>query len=447
MRQYCRKHWKSCTLIGILLFTGCSWGMLEYTHYPGFCSTCHVMEPYYEAWKSSSHNMVGCVDCHYPPGLRYEFEGKLDAINQVVAYWTGRYNTKFYAEIEDASCMRPGCHDSRLLEGPLEYLRSIKFDHASHYGSPQRGIILRCTSCHSQIVQGNHMAVTVFTCFLCHFRNKLDGVTPQPQEFCLQCHAYPDQYVSIGDVIYDHGEYVSRGVSCQRCHLDVVVGDGFVEDRACLQCHNDPEQISKITEVEEVHLNHVTKHKVECFNCHANIEHRVPEAVGRTEVSCNVCHSETHLGPRDIYAGVGGRGVEDMPATMFLAQVDCVGCHVEEESYAEYHLTKGTTLRPSVQGCIDCHGEMGQQVFEMWQASLAAQLSDTEMEIANLQKLLGRADPALPASEEAQQLMEDAQFNYNFVKFGKGIHNFPYSLKLLEKAQQDIAAGRKLLSK
>jgi hypothetical protein len=90
---------------------------------------------------------------------------------------------------------------------------------------------------------------------------------------------------------------------------------------------------------------------------------------------------------------------------------------------------------------------MGQQVFDMWQASLAAQLSETEMEIANLQKLLGRADPALPTTEGAQQLMEDAQFNYNFVKFGKGIHNFPYSLKLLEKAQQDIAAGRELLSK
>ena len=35
-----------------------------------------------------------------------------------------------------------------------------------------RGIKLRCTSCHSQIVQGQHMAVTATTCFLCHFKNQ-----------------------------------------------------------------------------------------------------------------------------------------------------------------------------------------------------------------------------------------------------------------------------------
>jgi len=436
MRVFLRKWWKVGCLALLLVFAGCSWGMLEYTHNPGFCQTCHVMDPYYAAWKTSSHNMVGCVDCHYQPGLRYELRGKLDALNQVVAYWTGSYNTKFYAEIDDASCMRQGCHNSRLIEGPIEFKRGIKFDHAGHYGQEMRGIKLRCTSCHSQIVQGNHMAVTEFTCFLCHFRGYIDVALPQQQDFCLQCHDFPDYLLTIGNLNFNHADFVDRGVICQRCHIDVVEGDGMVEDRACLQCHSDPEQISRIGKVSEVHLNHVTNHKVECFNCHANIDHRVPHTRGTVEVSCSECHSSTHLGPRSLYAGTGGRGVDDMPSAMFLAQVDCIGCHLDQSTYGEEFVMKGSTLRPTVQGCIDCHGDMGQDIFNFWQASLENQIALTDAILDRARQLIKNKPPA-SVPYVAIQRLEDAEFNRNFVKFGKGIHNLNYALALLSQAGGD----------
>ena len=37
---------------------------------PLLCNQCHIMKPYYQAWKTSKHNFVPCVDCHYPPGFR-----------------------------------------------------------------------------------------------------------------------------------------------------------------------------------------------------------------------------------------------------------------------------------------------------------------------------------------------------------------------------------------
>lgn len=441
MWQFFKRNWKSCLLVGIFCFAGCSWGMLEYTHQPRFCLSCHIMQPYYDAWKSSSHNMVSCVECHYPPGLRYEVQGKLDALNQVVAYWTGQYSTKFYAEIEDASCMRKGCHTTRLVEGPIEFKRGIKFDHASHYGRPVRGIQLRCTSCHSQIVQGNHMAVTEFTCFLCHFKGRFTATSPLPQKFCLECHNYPQSYINVSGIMYNHKDYVERGVLCWRCHSDVVRGVGEVEDRACLQCHSDPEQISKIGDVKQMHLNHVTRHKVECFDCHANVIHSLPDTHQVQSLACAACHTGTHVGPRDLFAGQGGRGVPDKPSPMYIAQVDCTGCHMDEKT-SVFGPVGGSSMSSSVRACSDCHGELGKKVYGFWMQSLDYQLAKTEQALAAAGRVVGGAHGSEPQSD-AQKLLADAQFNYDFVKSSKGVHNFEYSLALLAKAREYAEAARK----
>ena len=62
-----------------------------------------------------------------------------------------------------------GCHETRLLQGKVKFKR-FYFDHKPHLTELRRGKKLRCTSCHSQIVQGDHMKVTESTCFLCHFK-------------------------------------------------------------------------------------------------------------------------------------------------------------------------------------------------------------------------------------------------------------------------------------
>ena len=438
MRSWIKRHWKLSVLIAVVLVGGCSFGMLEYTHNPKFCVSCHVMEPYYAAWDSSSHNDVSCVECHYQPGLKYELQGKLDALNQVVAYWTGRYDTKFYAEIADESCMRSGCHDQRLLSGPIEFRRGIKFDHAGHYGEEMRGIRLKCTSCHSQIVQGDHMAVTEFTCFLCHFRGKTSIEEVLPQGFCLNCHSYPDSIIDIEGVKYNHADYVERGVMCWRCHSDVIRGDGHVEDRACLQCHDSRDQIDKITDIADVHRNHVTNHKVECFNCHADIQHGIPPETMAPIFDCKACHHDTHLGPRELYSGIGGRGVADQPSPMFLAQVDCTGCHFGEMIYGVNSMVEGAVRLSSVEACVDCHGEMGREIYNFWVSSVDAQLAETQRVLVAAQARLDKQDSPDPA---ARQLMDDAWHNYEFVKQAHGVHNLTYSIALLEQARTDAASA------
>ena len=101
-----------------------------------------------------------------------------------------------WAEVDDKSCLRSGCHTKRVLLGKEVY-KGILFDHQPHLTELRRGKHLRCTSCHSQIVQGSHITVTAdhllslplqghapqqgtARCTLCHDHTGEDGHHRRP---------------------------------------------------------------------------------------------------------------------------------------------------------------------------------------------------------------------------------------------------------------------------
>ena len=103
----------------------------ELTSRPTFCTTCHYMDPYYRQWKTSSHAEVACVSCH---PVRPVTVGV-----SAVRYVTNTHDLRPRAEVEDASCLQSGCHDTRLLNGASTFLGSIQFDHTSHLTRLRRG--------------------------------------------------------------------------------------------------------------------------------------------------------------------------------------------------------------------------------------------------------------------------------------------------------------------
>ena len=215
-------------LVIILMSIGAV-GFIEYSAQPGFCNNCHNMVPYYDSWATSSHNFVPCISCHYAPGIKAEAMGKLQAANQVVKYITGTYGLKPWAEIEDAACLRSGCHVTRQLEGEVSFA-GVRFDHTAHLGELRRGKQLRCTSCHSQIVQGQHLTVTPSTCYLCHFKGRATG---DPVGGCVGCHPTPPRVQSPAGFVVDHSDYVRDLVSCVSCHNNVTDGSGAAEKSRC----------------------------------------------------------------------------------------------------------------------------------------------------------------------------------------------------------------------
>ncbi len=265
------------TLLILGLFGGAAVALVLYaavhhTAQPSFCNSCHLMEPYYESWQRSPHHEVACIQCHYEPGALETAEGKFKALSQLAKYVTRTQGTKPWAEVSDQSCMRSGCHSVRNLEGRVQFGR-VSFDHKQHLLESQRGRRLRCVTCHGGDPQGQHIAVSKATCFACHFKPGEDGKAPERQSDCLLCHGPPKEKVVVDGREFVHAGYVERGVDCHECHNPVIQGDGAVRKERCHSCHTEIGHIERIGEKAFLHEKHVTEHKVECFECHDEIQH------------------------------------------------------------------------------------------------------------------------------------------------------------------------------
>lgn len=257
-------------------------GLWHVSASPQFCNSCHIMQPYVQAWQASKHNTIACVQCHYPPGLRDTLWVKFQAISQVAKWATQTYNSKPFAVVEDASCFRSGCHSQSQLEsrGVVTFGRGVRFDHRPHLDAATTGRQLRCTSCHSQIVVNKHFEVATSTCFVCHFKAAKNGRELNPVAGCTGCHAAPKGEIAMGSVKFNHADVVQRGVACQKCHLNVVEGDGAVPQQRCLTCHNQPEKIQRYPDTKLLHTVHVTDRTIDCTRCHTEIKHKLPPPIG-----------------------------------------------------------------------------------------------------------------------------------------------------------------------
>lgn len=396
------------------------YGAMEVSSTPAFCGSCHVMSPYYESWKSSSHAQIACVDCHIPPGVTAELEKKFEALSMVTSYVTGTYGTNPWAEVDDEACLE--CHERRLLGG-LEMFGDILFDHRPHLTELRQGKRLRCTSCHSQIVQGSHITVTSSTCILCHFKNQTPNVGTAR---CTLCHQTPQGIVDRAGVEFDHGDVVRFGMDCQACHVAGGGDEGRVPRERCLVCHNDPTRLAEFAATQRLHQLHVTDRKVECTNCHLEIQHVVPHHLEPAQTGCQTCHGGRHSPQRNLYAGLGGKGVAPRPDVMYQAQVRCEGCHFD-------HGDGGTATAGEV-SCMSCHGPEFRKIYRLWTSTLAERTAALRRQVDGSTRSLGNGDSAAP--------LANAVANLELVERGNGIHNFGYSLALLDAAHRQLNEAR-----
>ena len=396
-------------------------GLVEFSSSPAFCQTCHNMKPYYESWKSSSHSEVSCIECHIAPGIRGEAMGKIQAMNQLVKYVTNTYGMKPWAEVDDASCLRSGCHSERKVEGLVDF-NGVMFDHTLHLGQLRREKQLRCTSCHSQIVQGEHIAVTVSTCILCHFK---DRTSDDPVAGCVGCHPSPKRVVSAQGFVVDHEQYVKDQISCVSCHDNVVTGTGAVDPTTCQNCHNEPERFNRYDEAEPMHVVHITDNKVECQQCHTSMDHRVVELAADFELNCQNCHDKAHDAQRRMYAGLGGHATPEEPSKMFLARVACEGCH-EKASRLTAHASVKVAGEAS---CMSCHGIRYADMLPSWKRGMDERVAKVTPVIAQARAALAAVRPQ--QRRMADSLLRQAEENLTLVTVGKAAHNVTYADQLL----------------
>jgi hypothetical protein len=258
-----KKKWVIVLLVFSVIFIGLYFYATNVAFSsPENCKVCHFIAPFYKKWQSSTHNKVPCLKCH-----EYKME---KAIAGQFLFLAGSYNPRPLTNVPDKNCLQSGCHDKRLVESKVRFTkRGIDFDHKPHFSEMKRGIKLHCRSCHSDIVQGEHLKVSTNVCFLCHFK----GVPhDQAATGCPSCHSAPKADIIVKGKAFSHDAALKAGYTCTQCHLEITQGDGSVPKDKCYFCH--VERTEKYSDVAFVHEKHVADRQIDCLWCHEKIIHR-----------------------------------------------------------------------------------------------------------------------------------------------------------------------------
>lgn len=431
------------TGVYILLFVIVLAGAAEYTSRPAFCPTCHYMESFYQSWRTSAHNKVDCVECHFEPGLTGVIKGKLNGLVQIVSYVSSSYKKrKPWAEIPDNTCARSGCHEKQAFNDTTYDFKGIAFNHKHHLQELRRGKTLKCTSCHSQIVQGTHIEVTVSTCFNCHFKKSTDPEHKYDKlSNCTTCHDWNSKTnEQMANYRYNHSSVVQNKINCYSCHTNTVAGNGEVGKERCFQCHFETERLEKYEDTEFMHTTHITKHSLRCFSCHTSIQHKIQKMDPASPPDCVSCHSNSHSSQVSLYTGENGFNTEKTPSVMFLNGINCKGCHV-------FHETSKNDIKTSKSkgsACETCHGKGYDKLVGQWKQASEKRLKEiySIYNIANNQVKNSKAGN----KSEAEKLMQDAYHNIRIVEVGKSVHNIQFADKLLQSGFELMKQAMNLIS-
>jgi uncharacterized protein YukE len=338
-----------------------------------------------------------------------------------------------WAEIPDAACLQEGCHQTRLLDGEIRF-KNVKFDHKDHLTTLRRGKRLRCTSCHSQIVQGEHITVTESTCFICHFKSS--GGVVSTIDDCKICHK-PEYFLERPNKFrYDHSSVIDKDLGCTKCHVEVIVGDGAVAKEKCFSCHWEIDRLSRFDEHDFLHKVHITENKIECLQCHTEIQHKVTKKNSITGSDCQACHENTHEAQQDLFFAKKGYAPERPPNIMHEAGLSCKSCHIfHQESMKGIN---EVTYIGKPKSCEICHGKGFSRLYQQWNDYAQVHLDHVDNVYNIIEKHISEIQVQESEKEQIQQLMNQAQENIQLVKQGKGIHNIQFVDILLKTAVEKI---------
>jgi predicted RNA-binding protein with EMAP domain len=437
-------NWPARILLVIVVLAVVSTGAIVITGQPGFCNSCHIMNPYYGSWEKSSHSEVNCLDCHLQPGFAGYVKGKINGLAQAVDCIVGRVGTKPNATVQDNSCLRSECHSTEeLVSKDIDY-HGIKFTHKNHVAKVVDGITISCGTCHSHFEGDEHFTVNNDVCFTCHFLKSDESSSRLVQTSCQDCHEVPSEVIERGLVTIDHAEYITYSASCEdSCHEKEIEKISEVADSVCLNCHSfGKEQQADSVQLHETHTNH---EKVECFACHGKVSH------GHTKVTsvsammeCRNCHSDTHQVQRGIYTNqhpMQDENTDLVLSPMFLTHVECNGCHIEQVGNKSGTLDSlGTVAKAVPRACDNCHEEgTGQQYIPFWQGKIKGQYENVTTKLERLEKKAQLEKDEKQAQilhdiiKQARSILESVSSDVSW-----GVHNFNYTEAMLLKANKII---------
>ncbi len=156
-------------IVAVVIGAGTGGALLKASENPAFCSTCHIMEPYYESWADNETHLLASkhaaedVDCHqcHEPDIATQ-------LNELYLYTTKQYQVP----LEKREFTREFCLDCHSEDGGASTYDEAKAatdfkesnPHDSHNGE------LECNVCHNM-----HQPSKIL-CADCHIFNWIDDL-------------------------------------------------------------------------------------------------------------------------------------------------------------------------------------------------------------------------------------------------------------------------------
>jgi hypothetical protein len=229
--------------------------------------------------------------------------------------------------------------------------------------------------------------------------------------YCTECHD-----------VERHGVTLDSAYDCSTCHH--VKGDAD-----CASCHADYRyDILSYRGKSFEHTPHLDEARLRCSICHPETK---PASVS---VGCIDCHhkdkkrscAECHATQTKMYAGTGGRGVEDTPSVM--PGLKCRSCHTNLEE------------RPTGETCTKCHKPAYASIFSSWQKGIGAKADEVSALLAEVKTVKSELAEITVDGESALALYENARANHAYVMTDAtfGAHNQKYANALLSKSAEDL---------
>jgi nitrate/TMAO reductase-like tetraheme cytochrome c subunit len=473
MRRFFRWCWatrvRRWTVIALPpLFVIANIGLVEATSHSSFCKSCHIMEPYFDSWNQGAHGNVQCVKCHIDPGVDSFIHAKLNGLGQVVDDVLHRTSTKPSASVSVLACTRPGCHTVETLNNRKIDTGTFRFDHSKHVGREIMGLTLQCGTCHAHVKGGadaEHFEVNTDACITCHLTTRYyNGGPPSPTmrsevepvymkvrdsspasgavllgaenkqkappASCKTCHNAPTEPFDYHGLTIDHTQFLSFGAACESCHRNVTAKPEPIDDAKCLSCHTFG--VEKMLPREEMHKVHAEgRHKVECFSCHGVTRHgKDAQSISVNQFECKSCHQDQHAVQQQTYLLASGPAPQPTDRTvspMFLAHVDCAGCHTKHDTLSTKPHSGATVAKASAEACDRCHQPgLGARMIPRWQADTRALFDAVEAQLRDLPQPEGPSREAAEAASILNLIRTDNSW---------GVHNPRYTQELLERAR------------
>lgn len=231
------------TIIMFLLLAVATVLGIRYTNKPEFCESCHIIQPYAAAWKTSlmgnpdgplGDKNVTCIDCHFEPGVLGYARGKIYSLMKLMEYGSRTYDQPPPSAdlLTNSSCLQ--CH-GKADERKAGYEKATSVTDPSDPSYPKIAV----TDQYGPGTSSNSSNTTAVT------DQYGPGTLPDSSNTTT---AATDQYsLGIITIFFPHDFHVNTvQLKCADCHSGVVHGAELMKDKAqaaakpefCQSCHS-----------------------------------------------------------------------------------------------------------------------------------------------------------------------------------------------------------------